>query len=253
MPETQNSKLVNSELHEKEKHSIFEIVLASTVHDMKNSLSLLMNQLDSIVVMLSPSEKKLSESNSSENNNKNAVSTVRYEASRLNFSLMQLLTLYKLDKNHLHVAIDEVLVIEFLEDCLAAFAPLSELKNIQLIADCDEELVWFFDKNLTGIAINNVIGNCIRYTRSQVTVRASLIDGMLAFEIHDDGIGYPQVMLDNQGNFIKSIDKSTGSTGLGLFFSSTVAELHHRKNKQGFISLENEKDTGGGLFKLFLP
>ncbi len=229
-------------MDENSDNSTFEIVLALTIHDMKNSLGLLMGQLDSITYMLDPKETK----------QQTAISTVRYETSRLNLSLMQLLTLYKLDKKQLHVGIGEVEVIEFLEDCIAAFAPLSELKNIHLKIECDEELIWFFDKNLAGIAINNVIGNCIRYTQSEVIVKAHVKEGMLNIEVLDDGEGYPQSMLDEQGNFIRSVNQSTGSTGLGLFFTATVADLHHRKGKTGFISLKNNVQ-GGGVFQLTLP
>ncbi|PIP79802.1 MAG: ATP-binding protein [Gammaproteobacteria bacterium CG22_combo_CG10-13_8_21_14_all_40_8] len=222
--------------------SIFETVLASTIHDMKNSLGLLMGQLDSITNMLDETRK----------DHHLALSSVRYETSRLNLSLMQLLTLYKLDKKQLHVAIGEVEVIEFIEDCIAAFIPLAESKNIALNIECDEELIWFFDKNLTGIAINNIIGNCIRYTKTKVLVTAYLCEQMLNFEIIDDGVGYPEDMLNEQGNFIKSVNQSTGSTGLGLFFTETVANLHHRKGRTGSIALENT-ENGGGLFRLLLP
>lgn len=68
--------------------NMFDTLLASTVHDMKNSLSLLMNELE---VMGSKLERS--------NENRQTVSSLRYEASRINISLMELLALYKLEKS----------------------------------------------------------------------------------------------------------------------------------------------------------
>ena len=65
--------------------NMFDTLLASTVHDMKNSLSLLMNDLEVMGSKLERSDE-----------NRQTVSSLRYEASRINISLMELLALYKL-------------------------------------------------------------------------------------------------------------------------------------------------------------
>ena len=222
--------------------SMFETVLASTVHDMKNSLSLLMGQLDHISQQL---EKDLK--------NQQAVSSLRYETSRINMSLMQLLTLYKLENNQLSVQIAEVEVIDFMEDCIATHSSLALNSGVNLELECDDSLIWFFDPDMVGIAINNVLGNSIRYTESQVLVTVKVEDGRLVIQIDDDGRGYPENMLIDPENFIKRISYSTGSTGLGLFFSATIARNHERSGKRGEIILDNGGLLSGGRFQLSLP
>ncbi len=223
--------------------SLFETVLASTVHDMKNSLSLLMARLEDISLELDR-EQGLNQ----------PVSALRYEAGRINHSLMQLLSLYKLEHDQLTVTPVEVAVIEFVEDCIASHASVAEQSGIRLEYDCDEELLGFFDPDLIGIAINNILGNSIRYSRGRVLLAARPGQaGGIEFTVADDGDGYPEDMIDRPGEYARRIDSSSGSTGLGLFFSDTVARLHRRNGGQGHIELGNGEPLGGGRFRLSLP
>lgn len=224
------------------KSYLFETVLASTVHDMKNSLSQLMSQLDEISQRLEHDKE-----------NQQAVSSLRYESSRINLSLMELLTLYKLDKDQLSINIDEVEVIDFIEDCIASHSLMARNKDIQINLDCDESLIWFFDSNLVGIAINNILGNCIRYAQNQVLVTVKKVDGFNIIQIDDDGDGYPESMLDDAQSNIKGVNSSSGSTNLGLFFSTIIAQEHQRMGKQGRIQLDNAQLSSGGCFQFILP
>jgi signal transduction histidine kinase len=225
--------------------SLFETVMASTVHDMKNSLSLVIAQLEQISEHIEETEDK------------KIVSTLRYESSRINLSLMQMLALYKLDKDQLNVRSVEVELIDFIEDCVAAQMPLAKNSNIELEIDCDELLVWFFDPDLVSIAINNIIGNSIRYTKSTVKIsvrqdHSSSHKGLI-IEISDDGSGYPEIMLLDPEIYINTLNHSTGSTGLGIFFSATIAAMHIQNGISGHISLDNKNSWNGGRFQLFLP
>ena len=224
------------------KQSLFETVLASTVHDMKNSLSLLLGQLDGI-----------SERLQQDDDNRQAVSDLRYQANRINVSLMELLTLYKLERKQIGVQINEVVIVDFLMDCIATHSPLAESKLIQLDLDCDDTLIWFLDPDLVGIALNNIIGNCMRYTHSRVEVSAKLDNRNLVIRVDDDGPGYPEHMLVQAGQPGQQINAQTGSTGLGLFFAATIAENHVRQGKQGQILLQNQGLLGGGVFQMTLP
>ncbi len=222
--------------------SLFETVLASTVHDMKNSLSLLMGQLDNLSIKLEAGSE-----------NQQSVSSIRYESSRINQSLMQLLSLYKLENNQLSIQITEVEVVDFIEDCVATHSLLAENNGIELKVDCDDSIIWFFDQDMVGIAINNILGNSIRYTKKQVVVSVKVVDGQLIIQIDDDGQGYPESMIDNPEQFIKKVNYNTGSTGLGLFFSATIALNHQRSGRQGSIRLSNDGLLNGGSFQITLP
>lgn len=222
--------------------SMFETVLASTVHDMKNSLSLLLSQLDNISDRLHQDTE-----------NQRAVNDLRYQANRINISLMELLTLYKLEKKQIGIHFAEIMVVDFLEDCIAAHSQLAASKGLKLELQCDDSIMWFFDPDMVAIALNNIIGNCLRYTATQVQVTASLKKGYLCIDIDDDGPGYPQNMLQEIDRFENRVNFNTGSTGLGLYFAASIAQRHKRKDRQGRIQLKNHGTSGGGNFQICLP
>lgn len=222
--------------------SILETLLASSVHDMKNSLTLLLGQLDSMSSKLEQDDE-----------NKQSVFDLRYQANRINLSLMELLTLYKLEKNQVNINIDEVFLIDFLEDCVASNLQLATNKSLNLNIDCEDTLVWFFDPDLVSVVINNIIGNCLRYTETQVLVSAKIENGLLLIQIDDDGQGYPENMLLESSQYRQKVDFSKGNTGLGLYFSAVIANEHQRQNKQGSIHLKNNNRLCGSSFQIKLP
>ncbi len=224
------------------EHLDFSLILASAVHDMKNSLSLLVNAVNELNQRY-PCEEQ-------EDRRKHAI--LQYESNRLNASLVQLLGIYKLDNQQLPINLNYFDVDDFLSDQVAAFQPLLEAKSIGIDTDIEEDLDGCFDTDLIATVINNVIGNAIRYTKNKILISA-YFDSGLVIEINDDGLGYPKAMLDNQQNFIKSIDYSTGSTGLGLYFAGKIAEYHKKGNTSGSIELANGGRLGGGVFRIRLP
>ncbi len=223
-------------------NGLFETVLASTVHDMKNSLSLLLGQLDVI-----------SEQLAQDRDNLQAVSTLRYEAGRINCSLMELLTLYRLEKQQLGMNIHEVIVADLVDDCVAGHSMMASNNGIRLETDCDDELIWFFDPDLISIAINNILGNSIRYSSELVKISVKTQEKQLLIQIDDDGSGYPQKLLDEVEQFSSGVNAQTGSTGLGLYFAATIANCHQRQDRRGRIQLQNEAGLKGGSFQLYLP
>lgn len=222
--------------------SVFETMLASSIHDMKNSLGLVMHELENIGYELQDDAEKSS-----------AISSLRYEASRINTSLMELLAIYKMENQQLSVHCEETYIIDLLDDIVAAHTFLAKSKNISLNIDCDDELVWFMDNNLMRIVLNNIVSNSIRYSHSQVLIKASLKQQQLLLEIEDDGQGYPQAMIEATKHIKQEIDVDTGSTGLGLYFASIIADSHQKQDKKGTIVLLNKQTLTGGCFQIFIP
>jgi signal transduction histidine kinase len=222
--------------------NMFDTLLASTVHDMKNSLSLLMNELEVMGSKLEGNDE-----------NRQTVSSLRYETSRINISLMELLTLYKLEKKQISIQIEEVVVADILEDYVAVHSFIAKNRDVQLDFECDDSLIWFLDPSFLHIVINNIVGNSIRYTKSRVIISAFVVDQQLCIQIDDDGQGYPEQMISSVESFSKTIDVDSGSTGLGLYFASIIAKNHSRHGKIGGIVLKNNEKLTGGCFKIFLP
>ncbi|QEP44257.1 sensor histidine kinase [Ectothiorhodospiraceae bacterium BW-2] len=230
----------------KRQNDVFPAILASSVHDMKNSLGMVLSSIDTLVERRTPdgcypiTERE--------------IATLRYEAARVNDNLMQLLSLYRIENGHYRPVINEIYVADFLDECLAENDTIIRSYNISARLDCDEELNWYFDPMLISGVINNVFTNALRYTRTQVVLSAAMEGERLRLRIEDDGNGFPPAMLainDSQGQ--TAIDFYSGNTGLGLYFSSIVAELHRNGSRVGEIRLSNGGPLGGGCFDILLP
>lgn len=220
----------------------FSGVLASTIHDMKNSLGMVLNSLDGIV------DKEAGKCACTPEQ----VAQLQYEARRVNDNLIQLLTLYKVEKRQYVENITEQSVADFLEECYLLNKPLLEHKGLPLEIECDEDLLWFFDRDLMAGVVNNVVNNTLRYTRERVKVAACKEDGYLHIRVEDDGAGFPERMLESVTHETE-IDFRKGHTGLGIFFCSQVAALHENKGRKGHIALSNDSELGGGCFSIYLP
>ncbi|RJR16114.1 MAG: sensor histidine kinase [Nitrospiraceae bacterium] len=221
----------------------FPSFLASMAHDMKNSLNMLLNTLDEVVGSCTPDKCQ----------SHRKLSLIQYEATRVNFNLIQLLTLYKMDRNQFSVNISHYPVVELIEDIILQNKPLLDFKEIGILTECPDDLTWFLDSNLVSGVINNILNNAYQYASKRILVRANEDRGWLVISVEDDGNGYPEEML-GAGIFKgRGVSFKTGSTGLGLYFSSMVAKLHKNKDREGYISISNGGAYGGGCFTITLP
>jgi len=225
----------------KDQNIDFSMVLASAVHDMKNSLGMLLNSLDEL---RSEHEESLGESS--------RFNTLQYEAERMHNDLVQLLGIYRLGENNLSAHIEEHFVPDFLSEHLARHNPLLQGLGIDVSVDA-EDINGFFDEDLLTGVLNNTINNAIRYTRSRIRLTAGERDGYLVIGVEDDGKGYPDSMQHTGTLNFKSLDFKSGSTSLGLFFASSVARLHSERKRSGSIKLHNGGSLGGGVFEIWLP
>lgn len=219
----------------------FSMVLASAVHDMKNSLGMFLNSLDELrhehAATLAISDR---------------FNTLQYEAERMHNDLIQLLGIYRLGEKTLSAHIEEHYLPDFLNQQLARHTPLMDGHGITCSIDADDLHGYFDDDLLTGV-LNSIINNAIRYTSSKIRITAREDEGFLVIGVEDDGVGYPDQMQHSGPLSFKSLDFKTGSTSLGLFFASEVARLHRNGGRFGSIRLHNGGELGGGVFEIWLP
>lgn len=225
----------------------FSLILASSIHDMKNSLGMLLHSLEDLCDQLPP-----------ENNNGQGIGTIRYEAERVNNDLIQLLGVYRLQQNKLSAHLDEHYLDDIFSEQHAQYDEILRAKGVTLEQDNDHNLAWFFDRELVCGILNNAINNASRYTNNKVllaTRKVTLSEHeFLEISVNDDGEGYPPAILDITPSDIQNnLNFKTGSTSLGLYFASQVAALHELNDQHGRIELSNGGALGGGLFRLYLP
>jgi len=231
-----------------EKQLDFSLIIASSVHDMKNSLSMLLHSLDEMNQLMQESESYDQASPFT-----NRMATLQYEAARVNNDLVTLLSLYKLNENMLRANIDEHFVADFLTEQLARYTPLFKGRRVNCEIQCDHELTGYFDRDLISGVINNVITNAIRYCHQSICLKSRAHQGGIEITVEDDGEGFPAHMLDQPELIAGESDFQTGSTNLGLYFSQRIAQLHTQGEHQGNIYLSNEGPDNGGRFSIWLP
>ena len=220
----------------------FSLLLASSVHDIKNSLSMLLTSLDEVIDISSeesPEQRK-------------NYSILRGEASRINQTLINLLGLYRLQLDQLTLNLEEVSVKDFLEEQVISQQLLFDVNNININIDCDDALIGYFDESLIAGVIGNILVNGAKYTKDTINLSAREVDKHLEINITDNGRGYPQFIIEHIDNQHRGIDFSSGSTNLGLFFAQKIAQIHQCRGQTGSIKLSN-LEQGGGCFTLTLP
>ncbi|MFT5299179.1 MAG: K+-sensing histidine kinase KdpD [Paraglaciecola sp.] len=221
----------------------FSAVLGSAVHDMKNSICLIMQSIENLGNSLVDTDLL----------SKNNLASVHYEASRLNTGLVQLLCLYRTRLNNLPLNIDEYDVRDLMENLVDTNEIYLKHKNMILEVNQSANLIWYLDADLIGILLNDVLINAMRYGQKKIQLSVYTKNEQLVFKVEDDGPGYPSTMLEAHDMSIQHFDISQGRTGLGLFFARLIAQAHTKGDNKGKISLENGGSLGGGVFVLTLP
>ncbi len=218
----------------------FTAILMSVVHDVKNSLLLSSSTLEAV-------EPELPE------HLRSAIHQVAYEIESVNHSLMRMLTLYKMRTDLFAINRDQYNVYDFLEELSLENQHVAANRNLSIDIDCDEYLDWYFDQELIKNVINSVLNNTLRYATKKILLKAQVSDqNMLRIAVIDDGPGYPDFMLQTKEKINTQIDFTIGNTGLGLFFSEKIAQLHQQADRHGFTEIHN-LESGGGCFCIYLP
>ncbi|BCE02664.1 sensor histidine kinase [Marinicellulosiphila megalodicopiae] len=219
------------------------LIMASIVHDVKNSLGLIQGQVEAMVPELAKSSPESAIK----------LQQLSLEAGRINHGLIHMLGLYRLKEGMLSPTDEECFVMDIIDDVKSKFVSSLNVLNIEFEVNLhDEDLIWHFDGALVEGILSNVITNAIRYTKSKMVFNTYEKNGYLVLEIRDDGAGYPDAMIQSVQPKTKMNFKS-GSTGLGLYFSNQIAQMHCVDDKKGYIELLNDEQTHGAVFRLYLP
>ncbi len=141
--------------------------------------------------------------------------------------------------------------------CMKELRYLSNRRNHKIELDLPEELELNIDRSRIELVLTNLISNAIKYTPIDGRISISLAkkDNYVELKIEDNGIGLANEeisQLFKKFSKIQSpIDKEMGldsSTGLGLYISKEIIELH-----DGKIWAESKGKGRGSTFIVNLP
>jgi len=219
----------------------FTDLLASTIHDMKNSLGVVLNSLEEISATPGDGAER------------RQLRILQFEAKRISNKLIQLLSFYKMSHSGLCLNIDEHEVSDLLLESLLQERLVIETAGLNVELQANESLTWTLDRELIMGVLGNAINNAVRHAGSQLLLMAQEEGAMLRLTVNDDGAGFPQELLSNTRRGAHGVNFTSGNTGLGLSFSAMIAELHCHGGRYGSIELSNGGPLGGACFVLTLP
>ncbi len=217
----------------------FADLLASAVHDLKNSLGLVLNSAEHIVDTEAVSREGHA-----------TLQVLQHHARRASTELINLLGMYKLQRGSPLVVPSVVYCAELLEELIAYNLPLLSSRGIEIEIDVCEAEEGFFDRSLVLNVLNAAINNTFRYAQRRVTLGCRVKEGYTVFSVTDDGDGYPEALLGSDFDGVGTGDRKMGGTGLGLFFASRVAGLHVHRDRVGRVETSNRP---GACFEVYLP
>jgi two-component system sensor histidine kinase SenX3 len=249
--------------------------LASTVHDMKNSISVLSGTLENLLagaaaeaatasITATPSPAATSAPGQPQDQppQYEQLGQMLYQTRRLNDNLIQLLALYK-EVGKPGYPFDPAAhrVSELVDQVKGQARILLQSRGVTLDVDFPPDAIWTFDEDLIIGVLVHAINNAIRYTRDRILLSVKVDGDYLELRVEDNGGGFPPAILETGAGAVKTADGInkvgvnflSNSSGLGLYFSSEVAKMHKHRQRHGGIRLENGGLLGGGCFVLRLP
>jgi signal transduction histidine kinase len=162
-----------------------------------------------------------------------------------------ILNFSKIESDNMHLHKSELHVKLFIEELLVLVEPQMHTKRIKLDLSL-EDAVLFADVQLLHQAVLNLLSNAVKFTHDSgtITIVTKAQNGRFSIKICDDGVGISQ---EDQAKLFMPFSQveniyqpSAAGTGLGLYLTKKIIELHG-----GEIQLQSREDEGS-CFTIFL-
>jgi len=205
-------------------------LLAASIHEIKNRLGLMFNELDNVLSAIDLSKGQQQQ-----------VQRIKSESQFVGNELVRILASYKSLSEDFSANVDQHFAIEFLEEVIARHSYTVAAHNLHFTLDCDEDVSGFFDNSILFIILDTCIYNSIKAGARNIKLSATEDEQYLYLVIEDNGPGFPEELLESdfsQG----SISVESQSTGLGLFFANKLIQSHQEGDLIGSIQLSNNLD-----------
>lgn len=148
----------------------------------------------------------------------------------------QMIAVSKIDSKHLVLQKEIVSMSGLIQEQLIRFSPMIKEKNLQIQCTVEEDFLVEGDRDYLEKAVWNLLSNAVMYNIQDGRIRIHIKAGCCIIE--NTGSPLSKEQSSHVFDMFYSSDKSRGSrdkhTGLGLFLTKKILELHHLD-----IGLEN--------------
>lgn len=141
--------------------------------------------------------------------------------------------------------------------CIKELSGLIRLRDHEIILDIHDKLISWFEPDQIHLVISNLLSNAIKYTPAsgKIIVRSAQTQGYIIISIEDNGVGITNEekrRLFSQFGKIErygqGLDIITEGSGLGLFITKKIIELHGGK-----IKVKSKGRNKGSIFSFSIP
>ena len=182
------------------------------------------------------------------------IEIVLRNAKRLKTLTENILDLTRIESQTFQLEKERFNIYELLSDLIKDFTERikSDNKNIRLIydqKDTDHHVIVEADKGRISQVLSNILNNALKFTNEgQIIIRAHVSNNKkeINVSISDTGSGINKDIFAKL--FSKFATKSYQGTGLGLYISKSIVEVHG-----GRIWAENNAHGRGATFTFTLP
>ncbi|MCR4032441.1 MULTISPECIES: sensor histidine kinase [Flavobacterium] len=215
--------------------------LKNASHELKTPLTIIIGDID--VSLRHPRTNEEYE---------NVLKSLRKDTFHLKSILEELLVLSGLELSEPQkmemTRIDEILW-NVLEKKAIEYPDSKVSVNFDAIANNEELLSVYANKDMLFIALNNILDNAIKFSfPEKVNVLASSNEGRLLIKIVDQGLGISQKDQESIFELFFRSDRTRHiqGQGLGLFITMQILKLHHIE-----LKLDSELEKGTTISLLF--
>jgi signal transduction histidine kinase len=157
-----------------------------------------------------------------------ALHSASQEVERLTRLAEDLLVIARADQDRLPITREPVAIAELLERVRDRFGQRGVAAGRRVAIEAPADLRADLDVLRIEQALGNLVDNALRHGAGTVTLRAGSADGLVAFEVVDEGSGFADEFESEAFERFTRGDagRTGGGSGLGLAIVKAVAEAH---------------------------
>lgn len=184
-----------------------------------------------------------------EEKRKEFLEVIENQLSRMNWLIVTLLKLSKIDAGATEFKNKNVNLKSILKKAAQPFMIAAEINNINLSVDCDDSIAVCVDSNWYVEAVSNIIKNCVEHTANGGYVKVFAEETPVFTKIHiqDNGSGIAKEDLPHVfERFYQGKNHGESSAGIGLALSKAIF------NNQNSIIDVNSVENVGTEFEIII-
>ena len=182
------------------------------------------------------------------------ITSITRAAKKLAKIIDNFLDVGRIQSNRLELQKREQLIADLMERAIESVTPLAKTFNVTIHNDIKDQLLYVDGFRIEEV-FTNLLSNAIKYSppNSEVGVTSERLKDLYAVSIKDQGIGFTPEQLQDvwhpfSTSYLGKSDSPFPGTGLGLFLSKSIVELH-----DGKIEISSAGRNMGSTIKITLP